>query len=272
MAWGQVAAILGGQLLSEYGKYRAAKKNRQAQREHADREYRRQKEFAQKGTTWKINQARAAGLSPLAVLGGGSSFYSPSAQIGGSQGESIATGLGQSISRAASAYRSPDQRNKELENLAVTNAKLKNEFLRAKIRSEGRRLQGSNQGLLDVRAQRVLKHEPGRPDLNPGAVADTGFARTKTGLAPVPGELVKERIEDQLIPETMWALRNYGKANFGIGKPSRRQWKKAFPKAIGIWYDRFNQEWRPYYKKDVPNTKTWSGYGKHLWQSFRYAW
>lgn len=105
---------IGGNLFSA----REGKKARRFQRKEADRlgniEYARQKEFAQMGIRWKVEDAKAAGLHPLYALGAMPANYSP-AQIqsvgGGSSGigESMAE-AGQSISRAMMATQTNDEK------------------------------------------------------------------------------------------------------------------------------------------------------------------
>lgn len=61
----------------------------------ANKDYRRQKEFAKNSIRWKVEDAKRAGLHPLFALGGGASF-SPSIQTG-------STDLGSGIGEAAAA-------------------------------------------------------------------------------------------------------------------------------------------------------------------------
>ena len=50
----------------------------------ARQEYQNQKEFAQHGLRWKVEDAKQAGINPLVALG--ASTHSPSASIGSSSG------------------------------------------------------------------------------------------------------------------------------------------------------------------------------------------
>lgn len=61
----------------------------------ANKDYRRQKEFAKNSIKWRVEDAKRAGLHPLFALGGGASFQ-PSMSTGG-------TDLGSGISQAASS-------------------------------------------------------------------------------------------------------------------------------------------------------------------------
>ena len=64
----------------------------------------------------------------------------------------------------------------------------------------------------------------------------------------MPSEDVKNRIEDQIIPEITWAARNQISPNFGGGvKPA----KKLLPKWAKDWeWSVSKQEWQPTKNKE----------------------
>lgn len=100
------AVPIVGDVLSGIGSVFGAKSQKDANEDN----YQAQKEFAQHGIQWKVDDARRAGLHPLYALGGSGAAYTPSAQA-------IDYGaMGQNLSRAASAA-SGEQR-------AVQNAQL----------------------------------------------------------------------------------------------------------------------------------------------------
>ncbi|AXB22588.1 minor capsid protein [Alces alces faeces associated microvirus MP21 4718] len=74
--------------------------------------YEHQKEFAQNGIRWKVADAKAAGLHPLAALGANTASYTPSGVIGGSSGQDYSWlgDAGQSIGRAVEAGMSRKER------------------------------------------------------------------------------------------------------------------------------------------------------------------
>lgn len=83
-------------------------------------DYERAKEFAKMGIQWRTEDARAAGLHPLSVLGAtGPSFASSGISVGQFQGPPMLPG--QDFSRAARATMTPEQR--ELHDLQVANLK-----------------------------------------------------------------------------------------------------------------------------------------------------
>lgn len=72
--------------------------------------YEAQKEFAQNSIRWRVADAKAAGLHPLAALGAQSSGYTPSAAIGDSPDFSFLQDVGQGIGRAIDAKRTNRER------------------------------------------------------------------------------------------------------------------------------------------------------------------
>lgn len=95
-----------------------------------------QKEFAQHGIRWKVEDAKAAGLHPLAALGAQTSSFSPI-----SIGSPAATGLaaaGQDIGRAIGAMRTPDEKadayTQALRALQLQRGQLENTLLASRIR------------------------------------------------------------------------------------------------------------------------------------------
>ena len=88
---------------------------------------------------------------------------------------------------------------------------------------------------------------PGRPDQEVGAVADWGAARTREGYAVVPSKDVKEKIEDQIVPEVMWAIRNYVFPAIGLAPyPELDHRKYPVPEGYDSWlYKPWLGEFRP---------------------------
>lgn len=73
--------------------------------------YQAQKEFAQNGIRWRVEDAKAAGLHPLFALGGGGAAFSPPPTIvtNDGMGEAIAN-AGQAIGNAVSRQETPEQK------------------------------------------------------------------------------------------------------------------------------------------------------------------
>jgi len=76
-----------------------------------------QREFAQNGIRWKVEDAKAAGIHPLAALGANTISYTPQAVGdlggGGSRWGGVIRNMGQDISRAMDATRTSEERAAE---------------------------------------------------------------------------------------------------------------------------------------------------------------
>lgn len=162
---------------------------------------------------------------------------------------------GQDTSRAQVAIQSSNKDKaftKGMQDAQLRNAQLKNKLLEqqiSRVNSTPGTMDSYSGGLIDGQANGAVRIKPaertaspkGKPEQDYGHVPDVGFARTRTGLTPVPGKDVKERMEDQFIPEMMWAIRNYG-------FPSTEPPKKYLPKGAMGWKWNFTkQEWQPRY-------------------------
>lgn len=126
-------SLLGGFLSRDA---QAAANDRAVAEKEKDRALSR--EFAQNGIRWKADDARAAGLHPLAALGAGSSYSGGSMSFAPETG--LATGLaaaGQDVGRAINATRTQPERdaafNKTVQDLTVTRMGLENEILGSKL-------------------------------------------------------------------------------------------------------------------------------------------
>lgn len=177
-----------------------------------------QREFAQHGIRWRVEDAKAAGVHPLFALGAQVSPASPIYMDGGGD-RGTWSGFGQDISRAIDAGRTAGERAAtKLDELQLERAQLENELLRSRIAREnsaqqGPAMPGSVEGIAPiVPVEQVplarVAADPGRPSKEAGFIPDYTYARTPTGLAIVPGKDVKERIEDMNVQEWLWAIRN----------------------------------------------------------------
>lgn len=101
-----------------------------------EREIELQKEFAQQGLRWKVADAKAAGIHPLAALGATGASYSP-VGLGDNDLSAVGSAVGQDISRAVDATRTQPERmgavGAKMEALGLERASLENDLLRAQI-------------------------------------------------------------------------------------------------------------------------------------------
>lgn len=126
----------GTKLLGGFLDRDAAKDANQARINAAAAEYERQKEFAQMGIKWKVDDARNAGVHPLFALGASTSSYAP--QSIGVEKASIGPALaemGQDVSRAAMAQATKAEKASVLARDAVQldGLKLDNDIKRATL-------------------------------------------------------------------------------------------------------------------------------------------
>lgn len=113
-------------------------------------DYLRQKEFAQMGIQWRVEDAKAAGLHPVFALnGGGAAFSSPSVSTSGSYGvENSLQDLGQNVSRAVAAQETPEQREVRLMNFKVQESNItRNEAEAAYYRAQEAKIRGAGPGM-----------------------------------------------------------------------------------------------------------------------------
>lgn len=230
------ANIIGGFLNSNSQK----KANEQAAR-LAEQNRQDQREFAQHGLTWKIDDAfrNADRVHPIYSMGAsGPSFTPVSANFTADTG--IGSGIaaaGQDIGRAVSATATGKQRvdafTTAANKLALEKGSLENELLRTELASKNARLRqvsappfpvaGAQYEIPGQSASEYIKNSPletvpgvpGQPQSEGGAITDVGYARTATGWAPVPSKDVKERIEDDFIQQSLHSMRNNILPSFG---------------------------------------------------------
>lgn len=220
-----------------------------------------QKEFAKKGIQWRVKDAKKAGISPEFALGGGGASFTPT-YTGGKTGDMIAD-AGQNIARAALASSTQEDRQFDAKMKAETlrGMKLQNDKIDPALTSinrpgnpafpsqVGNVFPGQgNSPVKDVPLERTGM-SPGARYSEAGSISSVGWAETPDGgLRPVPSTDIKNRIEDQIVPETIWALQHQIAPNFGGGaKPPQ----SALPKgAIGWRWSTTEQAYYPKFKKD----------------------
>lgn len=259
------ANLLGG-LFGQNKQEKMAKQNIQLQ-----------KDFAQQGIRWKVEDAKAAGIHPLYALGANTTSFSPV-----SIGNDLSTGIanaGQDLSRAIDATRTHGERSaavtKTMQDLSLQRMGLENELLSAQIaktRQAGQPparpdpstnpylIPGQGQAVPTVEDQALKRVAPNAaaPHAEPGAVAETGYLRTPSGLAPVYSNDAKERLEDDAIGAFVWNLRNRIAPLFGVN-----QHPPAVPPPPGYDHWEWNKlkfEWQPAKKPDYSQYKHYVPY------------
>lgn len=255
-----IGAILGaiGSGISSIMGMNAAKDAQKQQNAMAERNIALQKEFAQQGIRWKVEDAQRAGIHPIYALGAPTTSFAPV-----SIGDSLSPGIraaGQDISRAISSTGSALEREISSTAAAIQLEKggLENELLRTQI---FRLKQSSNpplptptdpHGVMPGQgnAAPVIKEKTERAGWNPSnpsaehhSIADIGYARTPGGgWMPVPSKDVKERIEDNLPHEVSHYVRNnvmpfIGKHNPPFHAPFNQHWEFDWTDGYTLHYN-----------------------------------
>lgn len=251
--------ILGGLL----GK-KSADDAREASLQLAARNEALQREFAQNGIQWRVEDAKKAGIHPIYALGGAGASFSPvSANF--TADTSLPNALasaGQDIGRAIHATRTQKDRvgaiSTTAAKLQLEGLNLDNDLKRVEIASKtGRLRQGQvgppnpvgNNYLIPGQTEsgevkpKPLEVAPGAkhaPHMEGGAITDVGQSRTNDGWAPVPSKDVKERIEDNIFQEALHFYRNNVLPSLGqnlsppFEAPKGKQW----------WYNTLRQEYQ----------------------------
>lgn len=282
---GAAGSLLGGlfgQSAAESGARAAikgAKINAKAALKAGRMNLRYQKMFARSGIQWRAKDAKKAGIHPLAALGAQTTSFAPSFVSGNPGDGHIAAGnilaqggsdMGQSISRAASAFADMDGRNQQylmrMQDLQLENMKLQNAAMASQVANLNQPgnppasptnrwlIDGQGQTSLpkgsplvqDQALQRVVS-DPSAPWSEPAAVNDLGFSRTKDGYAPVMSKDAKERLEEDWIGGLTWNLRNRVLQNLQFNltppyePPAGKHWKyNPVKQEYQLWDNRFS--------------------------------
>lgn len=203
------ASILGGVL-----------GNRSSERQ-ADQNAELQREFAQNGIQWKVEDAKKAGVHPLYALGANTNSFAPIA-VGDSFGSGLAS-AGQEIGRAIDSTRTSSDRAvaRTLETLQLERAKLENDLLRSQITSVNRAsnppMAGDNyvipgqteSGVVTLPSEVVTgsNTDSGR---QPGGITEYQFTNPGRGgtIGLIPSQDMKNRMDDDFIASTLWHLQH----------------------------------------------------------------
>lgn len=223
-----------------------------------------QREFAQNGIRWKVVDAKAAGIHPLAALGAQTFSYNP--VMTGDNGISEALGrMGQGIDRAAHAKALIEERalDAELKRAQISNVNAQTDAVRAQAAASkaaiaktalppampavnnNKSMAGTTPELIKVTQEAKTGHEPGS---NP----TVGWLKNTDGsFSVVQGQQAKERLEDDFIGELSWSARNrlmpHLRWLFGFSNKDSAPPRILLPKGAKKWrYSGWNS-WIPDY-------------------------
>lgn len=270
MPWAAIipaVASLAGSAIGAISSSSSAAANRDAQAQQAALNYQQQKEFAQHGVRWRVDDAKAAGIHPLYAMGAQTQSFAPSgfSPIDDRSGEILGSGLsqaGQHIGRAIDATRTKPERDEALvRTLALERAGLENDLLRAQIlRTQvGPPFPGFNQsspgggnsgdvvtnpalGTYEMKPNEITTSNPAHAQFAAGGAAPQvrwGLAANGT-LQPFPPQGL---IEDQDLTNPVfmrWLWSNEGR------RPPESVWRSVFPGAKNIRWSKTGLGWVPY--------------------------
>lgn len=184
-------AILGGAGL--VANLFNANENRESAERTAAMNIANQKEFAQHGVRWKVADAQAAGLHPLAALGAQTSSFS---NVVGSTGDTNDyAGMGQNIGRAIDAGSTHGERSDRMGQAVSRVAQV---FSLEKMNLENEAL----------KSQIALTRSQIPPALPSGALAHLSRSPTRTGSGSVIAD--KQSEQEQETPHATKTARWYG--------------------------------------------------------------
>lgn len=254
-------------LLGKWGADDSAKKA-------AQRQYAKEKEFAQNAILWRVEDANRAGIHPLYALG------NPGISAGGSPGGGVSN-YGQNISRAIDAARTRSERNAAQAEEATDRALSRDrtraeiELLKQQSLSEQARRQDWQRGppVPDIKGPNKFEaiggyeptasntvvpsaHQVGR---DPGVINTYAYGRDADGgVSILPSADVKNRIEDSPL-ELLWMWNNLISPEHMPGPPKGPEYKLP----VG-WIWKFHPGKRKYYPY---STKPGAGQGYYWYQN-----
>lgn len=213
------ASLVGGGVSA----YEQRKANKSAGTQ-ANRDRAFQKEFAQHGIRWKVEDAKAAGIHPLAALGAQTTSFSP-VRVGSYGDSPVGRSLsqaGQNIGRAVASQKTKNEL--EMERLALDRARTENKIADAEYIKQMRDLYSDVNGptMPNVNSMGVMEqdirgsvdyvapqkniqskagYEAGYAGQNQMVLTDDGF------VAPVLTQQVSESMENDIVERFRYAGR-----------------------------------------------------------------
>lgn len=164
--FGSLATLLGAKMTNDKNEYLAELANNQS-RAQFEQNVALQKEFAQHGIRWRVEDAKEAGLHPLFALGAQGASYTPSSSPihipGDAMGAAVAS-AGQQLSRAVMAQETDAQREAVQLNLDIMRQRLATDFAQEQ----------SIWSQMALREQAAMNSSPFPNDVVVGAYAPRG--------------------------------------------------------------------------------------------------
>lgn len=224
---GAGASLLGGIL------------GNKSQSENMDKQIDMQKDFAQQGISWKVADAKRAGIHPLYALGAQTTPFQPMS-VGNPLGEGIAAAgqdLGRAVDSAADSKSSGSAFVKTAQLLQLKRMALENDLLSSQIattrqagnppplnaaRGGNGPIPGQNSALMPSPVPNTVAKDQGQVQVvpfqpetttaggtqEPGPISGVGYVKTPTGYFPVMSNAAKQRLEEDTPGVLMWNYNN----------------------------------------------------------------
>lgn len=225
-----------------------------------------QREFAQSGVTWRVEDAKRAGISPLAALGAQLYNATPSYMASPSSRSETFRDMGQSLERAASATMNRGDRVKkeQMDALLLEEQSLKNEVLRGQVTRAG---QATNPAMPTDPALSVIPGQGDAFQMSPGGllpppttVSEKPFDRTMSDI----GNSAKEA---GIINDYQFVRRGDGAIGLVPSQDSKQRMEDMGPMPW-VWYAKnmVNPPAAPPKSMLPPNTDRW------VWNPLTFSW
>lgn len=247
-----------GELLSFGGNLLGGLFGKSSAEKAAQKQYEQQKEFAQEGIRWRVADAKAAGIHPLAALGAQTHSYAPTA-FNDPLPQALAN-AGQDLGRAIDAGRTGRERvdayTKTVQDLSLRRMGLENELLASQIQkvrqpghpppipstgspgvfASGDVFTGGNSVLSDGgisqptdlvqdNPMQRVQRAPGALHQEPGSIAGRTFYDTPSGgYSPSYSGDLADRMDENPVGSWAWGWRELVAPNF-----SHKNWNPPYP-------------------------------------------
>lgn len=236
-----------------------------------------QKELAKNQIQWRVEDAKKAGLHPMAALGLSPTSFSPVSTSLSVPDYNFLSEFGQDVDRAIMQGKTAPERKKALElqetqsSLSIRNQELQNDLLETELADKRFRLQqqlfpsapsSDNNGLGLIGGQdnavRGTKLEPvsvsatSKTGQEPGANPSVGWIQNPDGtFSNVQSLQAKERLEDDFIGDIGWSVENrlfpHARWVLGMDNAHNSPPRSLLPKGAKGWRYTGWGSWRAVY-------------------------
>lgn len=277
MVWpaiiGAGASIAGSGLGALVSSSNAAAANA-AQERNMWQQYQFQREFAENGIRWKVEDAKRAGIHPLFALGGSTATYSPSAfSVAQDSTPQFLSQMGQDVSRAIRSTQTAPERTlsdyeRQRQAQELERGQLQNDYLRTQIMGANKSLLGPTQvgptmpsstaplpaatvGAYEAKPPEVLNTQPGNSGVTAGpAQPSVRWERNPDGSVFA---MPTSNMDDFSSPGYLnWQYQNRVLPFFS-SDPKLRPPSHMLPEGAIGWTFAFPGRWQPYYGGPGPS-------------------